>query len=87
MPYWLKFTPDNQNYPIAMGPFDLEADADAAQAERVSPPVGDPPTDAGTVVEGDLGYPHTLKHPIGKQADGAGQDNILYSDGSLEPIA
>lgn len=86
MPFWIKHTRDGQNYPIAKGPFATQAEADAEKTAMASPPTGNPPADLGVVVEGDLSYPHTLKHPIGKQSLPDGSWETLYSDGTTEAI-
>lgn len=66
--------------PVAQGPWNTETEAQAMLDLRSDA------DDPGALVEADASYPHTLKHPVGKMASGDGQDNIVYSDGSMTPI-
>lgn len=74
--WWIKHDTEAMAYPTVEGPYETEAEAQAALDTL----------EDGTLVEADLSYPHTLKHPIGKLASGDGQDNTVYSDGTTEPI-
>jgi len=80
--FWVKhLTSPTGKYEVAQGPFATEAQAQAVIDARSEA------NDPGTIVENDdPSYPHTLKHPIGRQADSTGQDYIVYSDGSKTPI-
>lgn len=86
MPFWIKYTEDGASYPVAGGPYQTRDEVEAVIASRQSPPEGyDVPSDAGEVVEADLDYPSTLKHPTGKMAIGD-VDHVMFSDGTAEPV-
>lgn len=88
MPWWIKYTPNGEKRPVAMGAFDTQEEAEICLEGYRK---GDPddgkhcPIDPGEIVEYDGNYPDTLPHPIGREVRGDTEYQV-YSDGSADPI-
>lgn len=83
--FWYKVKMGGRSWPSAMGPFETEAEANAAKDNYLAkePEADDP----GEVVESaDPSFPRTLRHPVARMTMDDGGECLCFSDGTTEPI-